>query len=305
MEDWDIINAVDRMQKYIVSHIDEEITMQDLSRAAGYSLWHSARIFKELTNKTPFEYVRAIRLTAAAKELRDSKNKVIDIALRTGFGSHDVFTRAFVRQFAITPQKYRNEKPSVSYFTYNPVRDYYLYIKNINNKRNGDEMKDLFSRTVTAQAVERPARKLILLRSKNATDYWSYCEENCCEWGGVLNSIPERFDNAAILELPKNLVKDGTSAVAAGIEVPADYAKPLPEGYEMLELPPCAMLYFRGMPFENGEDFCIAKDIVFEAIESYKPELYGYAFADEDAPKFNFGASEQMGAKMAVPVKIL
>jgi AraC-like DNA-binding protein len=302
MQDWDKINAVDRMQKYIVSHIEEEITMQDLSRAAGYSLWHALRIFKELTQKTPFEYIRALRLTKAAKEIRDSDSKIIDVALNSGFDSHDVFTRAFARQFAITPQKYRNEKPFISYFIYRPVSEYYLYIKN--NKRNGDEMKDLISRTVTVQAIERPARRLILQRSKNATDYWSYCEEKGCEWEG-LNDIPEKFDTAAILELPRNLMKDGTSSVAAGIEVSADYTKSLPDGYEMIELPACTMLYFRGMPFENEEDFEKAIDIVFEAIANYTPEFYGYAFADELAPKFNYGASAKTGAKAALPVKIL
>jgi len=301
MEDWEKINAVDRMQEYIISHIDEEITMQDLSRVAGYSLWHSVRIFKELSGKTPFEFIRLIRLTSAAEELRDSNAKVVDVALDKGFDSHDGFTRAFAKQFYITPNKYRKEKPPISYFTYHPSRHYYLHI----NQRNDEEMKDLFPQTVTAQIVERQARKLILLRSQKATDYFSYCEENGCDWEGMLNSVPEKLDVAAILELPRHLIMGGTSAIAAGIEVPADYSKPLPAGYEMLELPPCSMLYFRGMPFENEDDFCKAIDIVFKAIENYKPELYGYGFAEEVAPKFNFGASAEMGAKMAVPVKVL
>ena len=130
MNDWENINAVDRMQKYIVSHIGEEITMQDLSRIAGYSLWHSARMFKEYLGKTPFEYIRALRLTTAAKELRDSSERIVHVALNGGFDSHDGFTRAFAKQFEITPKKYQSEKPPVSYFTYYPIRDYYFY----NNK---------------------------------------------------------------------------------------------------------------------------------------------------------------------------
>ena len=299
MTDWEKVNAVDRMQKYIVSHIDGEITMQDLSRAAGYSLWHSIRIFKELLGKTPFEYIRALRLTTAAKELRDSNEKVIHVALNGGFDSHDGFTRAFSKQFDITPKKYRSEKPPVSYFTYYPVRDYYFYTK----KRNDKVMKKEFSCTVVVQAVCRPERKLILLRSEKATDYFSFCEEKGCDWDGLLNSISEKLDNAAILELPKSLVKDGTSACAAGIEVPQDYNKPLPEGHEVLDLPPCTMLYFNGMPFENEEDFCKAIDVVFEAIETYQPDAYGYTYADEIAPKFNFGASSKTGAKVAVPAR--
>jgi len=41
MQDLEKINAVSRMQEYIVTHIDSEITMEDLSRVARYSLWHS------------------------------------------------------------------------------------------------------------------------------------------------------------------------------------------------------------------------------------------------------------------------
>jgi len=298
VNDWENINAVDRMQKHIVSHIDEEITLQDLSRVAGYSLWHSARMFKEFLGKTPFEYIRALRLTTAAKELRDSNEKVVHVALNGGFDSHDGFTRAFAKHFDITPKKYQSETPPVNYFTYYPVRDYYFY----DNKRNDKGMKKEFSSTVTVQAVSRPARKLIVLRSEKATDYFTFCEENGCDWDGLLNSIPEKFDNASILELPGSFVKEGTSACAAGVEVPQDYDKSLPDGYEILDLQPCTMLYFNGAPFENEEDFCKAIDVVFEAIETYQPEQYGYAFADELAPKFNFGASSAVGAKMAIPV---
>lgn len=300
MVNWDKINAVQRMQDYIVLHIDEDITMQDLSDASGYSLFHSIRIFKELTQKTPFEYIRALKLTKAAEQLRDTKSKVIEIALNANYDSHDGFTRAFSSQFDITPSAYNKNKPPVSFFTYYPISHYYLYTK----KRNGKIMeKNRVSKTVTVQPVERAARKLIILRSKKATDYMSFCEEMGCDWEGLLNSVSEKMDNAALLELPKKFVKNGTSEYAAGIEVPLEYAKTIPQGYEVLELPACNMLYFHGMPFENDEDFCEAIEIVAEAIENYKPELYGVQFAFDIAPKFNFGACAQAGAKMAIPVK--
>lgn len=48
-----------------------------------------------------------------------------------------------------------------------------------------------------------------------------------------------------------------------------------------------------------------ALGIVFEAIENYQPERYGYRYADDVAPRFNFGSSAENGAKMAVPVMSL
>ncbi|ACL70109.1 helix-turn-helix- domain containing protein AraC type [Halothermothrix orenii H 168] len=59
------------MQDYIEKHIRKPITLHQLARAAGYSPWHSGRIFKELIGKTPFEYIRKFRLSRAAVKLRD------------------------------------------------------------------------------------------------------------------------------------------------------------------------------------------------------------------------------------------
>lgn len=303
MNDWDRINAVQRMQEYILEHIDGEITLRGLGQASGYSPYHSVRLFKALTGKTPFEYARALRLTNAAQKLIKSDEKVVDVALEGGFESHDGFTRAFYRQFDITPIKYRAEKPPVNYFVHYPVRSYYRMIAKYPGDERSNTPMERMSATVTVTPVNRPARKLILLRSKNAADYLSYCSEMGCGWEGLLNSIPERLENAALLTLPARLIRVGSSSCAAGVEVPETYSKPIPDGYETVELPPCSMLYFQGMAFDDEDDFCQAISIVMEAVESYRPEIYGYAFDHDAAPRFNFGASAKTGARIAVPAK--
>lgn len=159
------------------------------------------------------------------------------------------------------------------------------------------------SKTVTAKVVERGARKLIILHSRKATDYWSYCEEVGCDWEGLMNGLPEKLDTAAFIELPKHLIAEGTSAYASGIEVPIDFSEALPPNYEIVELPACKMLYLQGMPFTNEADFSKAIEVVGEAMKNYMPENHGLQFAFEMAPIFNFGASPKTGAKMAVPVK--
>lgn len=317
--DWDKIDAVQRMQDYIVSHLDGEITLEALGRAAGYSSFHCIRIFKELTGKTPFDYIRALRLTRAAQTLRDSNERVLDVALDSGFDSQDGFARAFARQFAIAPRDYRRQLPPVSYFTYYPIRNSCLMMAE-QQALPQERMEQMMTQekkealqperqapavpgAVTVTRVERPARRLILLRAKQATDYMTYCGEMGCDWEGLLNSIPEKMDHAALLTLPRPLTSPGTSGCAAGIEVPAGYAKPLPEGYEVLDLPPCTMLYFQGMPFERDEDFCTAIEIVAEAIAQYPLAQYGLELDSDAAPRFNFGAGAETGAKMAFPVK--
>jgi len=289
----DKIIAVGKMQKYIDAHFDEEITLKDLSRAAGYSKYHAARIFKESTGKTLFETIRALRLTKAAQALQNPNSKVLDIALNNGFDSHDGFTKAFTRQFDITPQKYSRETPAVSWFVHHPIEDYYAL------KEGTEHMeKEPISRTMTVTAVDRPARKLILVRSVKATEYFSFCEEMGCDWEGIFNSIPEKFDTSALLTLPQNLIKPGTGNTASGVEVPLDYNKPIPDGCDVIELPSCTMLYFTGAPFE---DFREAIGTLWDIMPAYDPTQYGWQYAPELAPYFNFGTDEKTRAKMAKP----
>jgi AraC-like DNA-binding protein len=95
MEQWEQINAVQKMQDYIDQHLYEPITLSDLSRNTGYSPFHCAKLFKEHTGKPPFEYIRTLRLSRAALKLRDEKVKVLDVAMDFVFDSHEGFTRAF------------------------------------------------------------------------------------------------------------------------------------------------------------------------------------------------------------------
>lgn len=288
--------AVSRMQRYIESHLDEEITLDDLANAAGYSRYHAVRVFKELTHRTPLETVRALRLTRTAEVLRDADDKIVDVAMNSGFDSHDGFTRAFSRQFGITPQKYHVETPPVNWFVHYPIEAYYILKEGTLPMSN-----EKVSRTVTVTVVERPARKLIFLRY-NAMDYFSACEEVGCDWEGIYNSIPEKFDTAAGGRLPTSLIIPGTNGNAFFVEVPREYNKPFPDGYEIAELPPCTYLYFNGMPFDDQNDFPIAIEILNEAIEEYPFERFGWEKSD-DAPYLGMGAEAETGARAAVPVR--
>jgi len=52
------VEAVTRMQNYISKNLQNNLTLNSIAKAAGYSPWHSAKLFKEYTGKTPFEYIR-------------------------------------------------------------------------------------------------------------------------------------------------------------------------------------------------------------------------------------------------------
>lgn len=300
MESREKIAAVQRMQDYIESHITENITLSMLANAAGYSQWHSARIFKELTGKAPFEYIRSFRLTKAAIKLSDKNVRIVDVALEFVFDSHEGFTRAFSKKFGITPQDYRRNTQEIKLFMPDRIMDYYNKIKkgedNMCSKSNPN--------TIFVQVIERPARKLILKRGLNATHYFEYCEEVGCDVWDILSGIKNALYEPIGMWLPENLRRPGTSLYAQGVEVPVDYAGDIPEGFEIIELPPCKMMIFQGQPYDD-EKFEEAIDELWEVMKKYNPEIYGFRWADEDAPRFQLAPMGYRGYIEGRPVKQL
>ncbi|MBR4942306.1 MAG: helix-turn-helix transcriptional regulator [Clostridia bacterium] len=289
------VKVVAAAQRYIKEHhCDDDFCADKVCENVGYSRRQLDRFFHKHLHISLSDYLRAVVLSESARELAATDKAVIDIALESHYQSHSGFTRSFSKLFSVTPDEYRKSMIAIPIFTQYPINHYYIL-------KEGKTVEQTAICTVTA--IDRPKRKLIYLTSESADGYMSYCEEVGCEWEGLLNSIPEKFETAALIELPDFLVEEGISRTASGVEVPEDYCKPLPEGYRQAELPPCTMLFFESEPFENPEDFGEYIGQVFAAIEKYDLRRHGYELAREDAPSYNFGASHEIGARAAIPVR--
>jgi len=105
-----------------------------------------------------------------------------------------------------------------------------------------------------------------------------------------------------MVELPPRLVIPGTGSLAFGVEVPVNYAKPLPAECDAIELPACRYLEFHGAPYANEDDFPIAYEIVYEAVDNYQPEQFGWQYARNTEPTYIYDANGTTGAREAVPV---
>jgi AraC-like DNA-binding protein len=288
------------MQDFIDSHMSESITLHMLAQVAGYSPWHAARIFRELTGKNPFDYIRELRLSRAAERLLDGDERIIDVAFDFVFQSHEGFTRAFSKQFGVNPKRFSREKPQVKLFMPENMRDYYLRIQKgesiMSTKPNQN--------TVFVQVVDRPARKLILKRGKSAKDYFAYCEELGCDIYEELRGVKDALYEPIGMWLPNSLQAPGTSEYAMGVEMPADYKGLVPAGYEIIDLKPCKMMIFQGQPY-NDDDFQEAIGDLWTVMKTYNPELYGFAWADEDAPRFQLEPLGYRGYIEGRPVREL
>lgn len=287
--------AVSRMQNHIEKHIREPITLKALSRVSGYSPYHAARLFKEATSHAPFDYIRRMRLTGAAKTLRDTPSSVLNVALDFVFDSHEGFTRAFSRTFGIAPRDYRRRPVPIKWF-----RPYDAVTSNPDKKGN-DNMD---THTIFTQIVERPKRKALIKRGKRANGYFSYCEEVDCDIWGLLLSVKEALYEPVGMWLPDHLVKPGTSVYVQGVEVPHDYDGDVPEGLELITLDPQMYMVFQGEPYDDKE-FQTFVGEVMRAIERYDPKLYGYDWDYGSAPRCQLEPQGYRGYIEMHPVKKL
>ncbi len=135
------------------------------------------------------------------------------------------------------------------------------------------------SKNVFIQLVEKPERRVIIKRGIKATDYWAYCNEVGCDVWGLLTSIKSISGEPVCLWLPKQYIKDGTSEYVQGVEVACDYEGEIPDGFDVILLPPAKYLMFQGEPFAEA-DFGAAIEQVQNAIKKYNPSVIGYQWDD-------------------------
>jgi AraC family transcriptional regulator len=295
MNNRDQAEAIKRIQSHIESHLKTGLTLKSLSNIAGYSPSHTERIFKEATGKNLFDYIRAMRLTGAAKSLRSEKNqKIIDLSLDYVFDSHEGFTRAFSKEFGISPKRYQKNPIPVRYFIAYDVLGKYLF-------NHPKEVKKMESKTVFVQVVERPKRKAIIKRGIKATEYFEYCEEVGCDVWGILESIPHALYEPAGFWLPKEMIIHGTSEYVQGVEIAFDDETLPPQGFDIITLEPSMMMIFQGEPYQD-EHFMEEIPLVQRHIESFNPSLYGYQW-DEKKPRFQLSPLGYRGYIEARPVK--
>lgn len=121
---------------YINHNLENNISLEDISSAAGFSVSHFYKLFTSSTGFTIKEYLRNKRLSEAAKELVKTDNRIIDIAMDANFNSHETFTRAFTSLYGISPLKYRkNRKEILLYENFNnlgkSIKNRFRYKDNI------------------------------------------------------------------------------------------------------------------------------------------------------------------------------
>ncbi|MDD5945292.1 MAG: AraC family transcriptional regulator [Clostridia bacterium] len=268
------ILAVQRMQDYISENLGEAISMEELAAVSMFSPWHSYRIFRQYTGLTPADYIRRLRLSRSALRIRDEGCSITEAAFDACFGSPEGYQRAFFKEFGCNPGEYAQNPIPIGLFIPYGAKYRELISETFNEEEN---MK------VTISRVTKPARSVIIKRGIAAKDYFEYCNEVGCDIWGLLTSMKSISHEPVCLWLPEEYRKPGTSEYVQGVEVLSGYDGPIPDGFDIIDLPEAEYLMFCGEPFEE-ENFCQAINTVQKQLEEYDPSELGLKW-DESNPK--------------------
>ena len=282
--------AVRLMQVYIREHINEKISLEDIAKAGSFSPWYARKLFINYLGISPAAYVRRLKLSNSALELRDKKCNILELAMSMGFGSVDGYQRAFRREFGCNPGEYADGPVPIWLFTPYLISD---------TERNVSIMSE--TRSIFIQVIRKPARKVLVKRGVMATDYWTYCNEVGCDVWGLLMSIKSISGEPVCLWLPEHLRKPVTNEYVQGVEVEADYSGTIPEGFDIIDLPEADYLLFRGEPFAE-ENFAEAIDEIWKAEKRYDPGFIGYEWDDKN-PRIQLEPVGSRGYIELVPLK--
>ncbi|MBC8060816.1 MAG: helix-turn-helix transcriptional regulator [Clostridiaceae bacterium] len=98
-------NLIDGIIKYINEHIEEDITVDELSECFYLSKFHLSREFKKHTGTTIHRYIIQKKLIEA-KELILKDTPITSVYKQCGFGDYSNFFRAFKNEYGVTPKQF-------------------------------------------------------------------------------------------------------------------------------------------------------------------------------------------------------
>ena len=106
----DYVQRINKVVAYINNHLDETLDLKILANEAALSDFHFHRIFKALKGEAIGGYITRLRLEATARLLRYTALTIEEIAFNIGYETPASLSKAFKKQYGISPTEYRTNK---------------------------------------------------------------------------------------------------------------------------------------------------------------------------------------------------
>lgn len=191
------LESIEKAIDYIESHLNDDFSIEDVAAYVYMSSGYFQKAFSMLCGFTVSEYIRNRRLAEAGMELLSSNEKIIDIALKYGYDSHDSFTKAFSRFHGATPSAVRRGGWTLKAFT--PLRLQFIL--------GGGYIMDY-------RIEKQPEFEVLLKVEADRLTYWSKTNLNenqlrmistkqkCDELYRDMSNDPERLDGFELYSFP-------------------------------------------------------------------------------------------------------
>ena len=98
---------IDYARKYFNEHYNEDISIEEYAQSRGMSVSWFLRNFKQMTMKSPMQYILAIRINNAVSLLETTDYNVTEISTIVGYDNPLYFSRIFKKQTGVSPSDYR------------------------------------------------------------------------------------------------------------------------------------------------------------------------------------------------------
>lgn len=102
-------SQVSQMNKYILEHINQKVTLSMISDVIGITEIQAGRIFKKETGKSVIEYINEVKMEKASELLKNNSLKIKDVAMQVGIKDQLYFNKVFKKQFKLSPREYRKK----------------------------------------------------------------------------------------------------------------------------------------------------------------------------------------------------
>ncbi|NOU67508.1 helix-turn-helix domain-containing protein [Paenibacillus sp. LMG 31461] len=119
-------NTMQEIIDWIEDHLFEDFSLERLGNDMGYSPYYCSFKFHQITGITIKRYMALRKVYLAAIELKETKQRTIDIAFKHGFLSQEAFSRAFKGTFGVNPSVFRRKpQPLQTFvkFNINSIKD--------------------------------------------------------------------------------------------------------------------------------------------------------------------------------------
>lgn len=100
---------VGKIKSYLRGHLRQPVRLAEIAAFVGLREEYIARLFRQTTGMTIFEYLRRLRIAEAKSLLAATDNNLSEVAQKTGYSSLTVFSRNFTQKEGMTPSEFRRE----------------------------------------------------------------------------------------------------------------------------------------------------------------------------------------------------